>query len=95
MNDFKMVLGIEFLNDVRAFPIPSSNTMCIMSEGNTCMLPMAREASIKAKTMSAIQLNKGHKRKQPTYLVILKGNENLLPSKTVVPDEIAQVLEEY
>lgn len=63
MDNFKMVFGIEFLHNVRAFPIPFSNSMCIMSEGNVCIVSMAREVAMKAKTMSAMQLNKGLKMK--------------------------------
>lgn len=90
-----MVLMIEFLNNLRVFPVILSNMMCIMGEGNACTVPMAREASFKTKTMLIMQINKGLKRKQSTYLTSLKGNEGPLLFETVVPEEITQVLEEY
>ena len=31
MDDYKMVLGMEFLDKVNAFPLPFVNTMCIMA----------------------------------------------------------------
>ncbi|GFZ18140.1 hypothetical protein Acr_26g0014090 [Actinidia rufa] len=57
MDDYPIVLGMEFLDGVRAFPIPFAETMCIMGEGSACMVPLAREAS-KSKTLSALQLYK-------------------------------------
>ncbi|GFZ10557.1 hypothetical protein Acr_21g0011560 [Actinidia rufa] len=59
MDDYPIVLGMEFLDGVRAFPIPFAETMCIMGEGSACMVPLAREALLKSKTLSAIQLSKG------------------------------------
>ncbi|XP_048229117.1 uncharacterized protein LOC125369880 [Ricinus communis] len=40
MDDYKMVLDIEFLDKVNAFPLPFTNTMCILEQGNTCMVPL-------------------------------------------------------
>ncbi|GFY89872.1 hypothetical protein Acr_07g0000690 [Actinidia rufa] len=57
MDDYPIVLGMEFLDGVRAFPIPFAETMCIMGEGSACMVPLVREAS-KSKTLSALQLYK-------------------------------------
>ncbi|GFZ18144.1 subtilisin-like serine endopeptidase family protein [Actinidia rufa] len=58
MDDYPIVLGMEFLNGVRAFPIPFAVTMFIMGEGSACMVPLAREALLKSKTLSAMQLSK-------------------------------------
>ncbi|GFY85964.1 carbohydrate-binding protein [Actinidia rufa] len=58
MNDYPIVLGMEFLDRVRAFPIPFAETMCIMGEGSACTVPLAREALLKSKTLSAMQLSK-------------------------------------
>ncbi|GFZ06826.1 hypothetical protein Acr_18g0009960 [Actinidia rufa] len=58
MDDYPIVLGIEFLDRIRAFPIPFTETMCIMGEGSACMIPLAREALLKSKTLSAMQLSK-------------------------------------
>ncbi|GJR85442.1 cytochrome P450 78A7-like protein [Tanacetum coccineum] len=37
MDDFKVVLGLEFLDKVRAFPMPFVNSLCILDGGKTCM----------------------------------------------------------
>nr|GFC21976.1 hypothetical protein [Tanacetum cinerariifolium] len=38
MDDFKMVIGLEFLDKVRAFPTPFANSLCILDGGKTCMV---------------------------------------------------------
>nr|GEW18465.1 hypothetical protein CTI12_AA187700 [Tanacetum cinerariifolium] len=35
MDDFKVVLGLEFLDKVRAFPMPFANSLCILDGGKT------------------------------------------------------------
>lgn len=41
MDDYPIVFGMEFLDGVRAVPIPFANTMCILSEGNAwCLCPV-------------------------------------------------------
>ncbi|GFZ01988.1 hypothetical protein Acr_15g0005970 [Actinidia rufa] len=57
MDDYPIVLGMEFLDGVREFPILFAETMCIMGEGSACMVPLAREA-LKSKTLFAMQLYK-------------------------------------
>ncbi|GJY48141.1 putative nucleotidyltransferase, ribonuclease H [Tanacetum coccineum] len=37
MDDFKVVLGLEFLDKVRAFPMSFANSLCILDGGKTCM----------------------------------------------------------
>ncbi|GFS44346.1 hypothetical protein Acr_00g0089760 [Actinidia rufa] len=58
MDDYPIVLGMEFLDGVWAFPIPFAKTMCIMGERSACVVPLAREALLKSKTLSAMQLSK-------------------------------------
>ena len=95
MDDYPIVLGMEFLDGVRAFPIPFAETMCIMGEGNACMVPLAREATLKAKTLSAMQLSKGLKKNEPTFLATLKLNEETSSTMEDMPREVVKVLEAY
>ncbi|GFZ02073.1 hypothetical protein Acr_15g0006820 [Actinidia rufa] len=61
VDDYPIVLGMEFLDGMRAFPIPFTETMCIMGERSAYMVPLAREASLKSKALSAMQLTKEEK----------------------------------
>ncbi|KAJ0944403.1 putative transcription factor interactor and regulator CCHC(Zn) family [Helianthus annuus] len=58
MDDFKVVLGMEFFDKVRAFPMPFVNSLCILDEGKTCMVRTERGSKNGSKTLSAIQFKK-------------------------------------
>jgi hypothetical protein len=62
MDDYPIVLGMKFMDRVKAVPIPFANTMCILEEGNTCMVPLARETFLQSRHISAMQLSEGIKK---------------------------------
>ncbi|XP_057491450.1 uncharacterized protein LOC130777197 [Actinidia eriantha] len=80
MDDYPIVLGMEFLDGVRAFPILFAETMCIMGEGSACMVPLVREALLKSKTLSAMQLSK--EENEPTFLATLKEVDHSIGLET-------------
>ena len=57
MDDHTIDLGMEFMDKVKAFPIPGFNVMCIVEGESACMIPLKREAKTECKTLSAIQLS--------------------------------------
>nr|GEZ66015.1 Gag-Asp_proteas domain-containing protein [Tanacetum cinerariifolium] len=68
MDDFKVVLGLEFLDKVRAFPMSFANSLCIQESGKTCMVNTKRDAKSGANTLSAMQFKKGFNKSEPCYL---------------------------
>lgn len=93
MDDYPIVLGMDFLDNVKAVPIPLANMMCIVGEGNMSMVPLARESNLQVKHLSAMQLHKGVKKAYPTYLAMLKEDiENPLGD---VPGKTWHVLKEF
>nr|XP_048324599.1 uncharacterized protein LOC125420961 [Ziziphus jujuba var. spinosa] len=93
MDDFKVVLGMEFLEKVKAFPLPFPNSMCIMDGGMTCMVPTERASKMEAKALSAMQFKKGIKKKEQSYLAVvqeLDGHEDFL-----ISPEVQTVLQEF
>ena len=54
MDDHAMVLGMEFMDKVKAFPMPRFNIMCIVEGESACIIPLKREAKTECKTLSAI-----------------------------------------
>ena len=54
--------------------VPYANTMCIMEKGQPCVVPVIREID-ESKMLSALQLSKGLKKKEPTFIATLKINE--------------------
>ena len=57
MDDYPIVLGMDFLDNVKAVPILLANTMCIVGEGNMSMVPLARESNLQVKHLSTMQLH--------------------------------------
>ncbi|GMQ12089.1 hypothetical protein CsSME_00054546 [Camellia sinensis var. sinensis] len=92
MDDFNIVLGMEFLRQFNVVPLPRYNSMCIL-EGGPCMVSTVARASSDKKVLSAMQVKKGFKKGEATYLAILQGEGG--ESKMEPPKEIGKVLEEY
>ncbi|GAV89136.1 LOW QUALITY PROTEIN: gag-asp_proteas domain-containing protein, partial [Cephalotus follicularis] len=56
LDDYDLILGMEFM-DVKDIAIPHANSLCILEEGKTCMVPYTR-SNKGTKTLSAIHLDK-------------------------------------
>ena len=96
MDDFKMVLGIEFFNQVHAFPLPATNSLSIFEGSKACMVPTKRGKS-NEKTLSAMQFKRAFK-KNPSFLVsIWELNEegDYRNKSSQVPPRIQAVLNEF
>lgn len=70
MDDFKMILGIEFFHQVHALPLPTMNSLSIIDGSMTCMVP-AERSKIEDKMLSALQFKKGFL-KDPSFLVFIQ-----------------------
>ncbi|XP_076909448.1 uncharacterized protein LOC143566708 [Bidens hawaiensis] len=94
MDDFKVVLGIEFFDQVRAILLPSANSICIPCEGKTCMVNTERGSKEGPKTISTIQFRKGSQKTELCYLAVAKV-EYQGDKPVAVPTAIKEVLEEF
>ena len=95
MDDFDLVLGLEFLDKVRAFPMPFANTLCILDGGKTCMVSTERDSKCGVKTLSAMQFKKGYNKSEPCYLAVTRLETDGELGKLEVPKEIERVLDEF
>ncbi|PWA81445.1 hypothetical protein CTI12_AA187700 [Artemisia annua] len=95
MDDFDVVLGLEFLDKVRAFPMPFANTLCILDGGKTCMVSTERDSKCGAKTLSAMQFKKRYNKSEPCYLAVTRLETDGESRKVVIPKEIKRVLDEF
>ncbi|KAF2308985.1 hypothetical protein GH714_027337 [Hevea brasiliensis] len=86
MDDYSCVLGMDFMDRVRAIPIPFANSLCIVEDKGACTVPLRRGKSAGG-TLSALQLAKGVRKLEPTFLVALQA-ENNEQSGVVVPHEV-------
>ncbi|RVW63236.1 Retrovirus-related Pol polyprotein from transposon 297 [Vitis vinifera] len=94
MDDFKMVLRMDFLQRVKAVPLPFLRSMAILEEKKPCMVPTVTKGTLKTPMLSAMQVMKGLKRKEVTYLTTLKEERND-GSGEPMPKEIEGVLDEF
>ncbi|RVX18884.1 hypothetical protein CK203_006867 [Vitis vinifera] len=94
MDDFKMVLGMDFLQKVKAVPLPFLRSMAILEEEKPCMVPTVTEGTLKTPMLSAMQVKKGLKREEVTYLATLKEEKDD-GSGEPIPKEIEGVLDEF
>ncbi|GJU26990.1 gag-aspartyl protease domain-containing protein [Tanacetum coccineum] len=58
MDNFKVVLRLEFLDKLRAFPMSFANPLCILDGGKTCIVNKEWDAKSIAKTLLVMQLMK-------------------------------------
>nr|GEW76618.1 Gag-Asp_proteas domain-containing protein [Tanacetum cinerariifolium] len=95
MDDFKVVLGLEFLDKVRAFPMPFANSLCILDGGKTCMVSTERDSKSGSKTLLAMQFKKGFNKSEPCYLAVTRLETDEGSGKVEVPKVIERVLDEF
>ncbi|XP_039008817.1 uncharacterized protein LOC120136994 [Hibiscus syriacus] len=81
---------------VTAIPMPSFSSVCILEKGSPCMIPTVeapKEQGRDATQLSAIQLGKGIKKGDITYLAMLKEDDEIEETNDL-PLIIREVLEE-
>ncbi|KAK2982071.1 hypothetical protein RJ640_003196 [Escallonia rubra] len=85
MDDFKVVLGLDFLRQVNALVSPYNNAMCIMERGAACVVPLFGGTS---STMTSMRLSgmrlaqeverEEAKKSEGTYLASLKIEDRVV-----------------
>ncbi|KAK2979093.1 hypothetical protein RJ640_022575, partial [Escallonia rubra] len=97
MDDFKVVIGLDFLRQVNALVSPYSNAVHIMEKGVSCVVPTSGGTSstktLASMQLSAMQIVKGVKKGEATYLAALKMEDHVGDSTEPLPREIEEVLE--
>ena len=92
MDDFDVVLGMEFLLEHQVIPMPLAKCLVITRTTPTVVQTEIRQPD-GIKMISTMQLKKGLARDEPTFMAIpLESLES--PGKTV-PKDIMCVLEKY
>ena len=74
MDDFDVVLGMEFLIAHHVIPVPAANSLMIMGE-DPCVVPVQNKQPEEIKLISALQFKRGVKRQEPSFVVFMKGGE--------------------
>ncbi|KAK8595493.1 hypothetical protein V6N13_016860 [Hibiscus sabdariffa] len=61
MDDFKVILGLEFFNQAKAIPMPFANAMTITKGKQASVVPTVRATKEEVKVLSALQLEEFEK----------------------------------
>ncbi|KAK2985469.1 hypothetical protein RJ640_030996 [Escallonia rubra] len=101
MDDFKVVLGLDFLRQVNALVSPYNNAVCIMERGTACVVPMFGGTSSTmtptSMRLSGMRLVEGVKdveaKGEGTYLASLKVEDRLAGIDDQQPKEMVGVFE--
>ncbi|TXG73104.1 hypothetical protein EZV62_001683 [Acer yangbiense] len=97
MDDFQVVLGMEFFDQVHAFPFPAGNSLNILNRSKTCMVPAERMAKVESKALSALQFKRGLK-KDPRFLATIRelnDGEDQITTSSPTPAKVQAILDEY
>ena len=94
MDDFKIVIGMDFLRQVKAVHVPFLRSMAILEEEAPCMVPTITEGKAKTPMSSAMQLKKGLKKNEVTYLAAFK-EDSIDPMGYPMAMEVKKVLDEF
>ncbi|RVW27175.1 Retrovirus-related Pol polyprotein from transposon 17.6 [Vitis vinifera] len=77
----------------QAVPLPFLRSMAILEEEKPCMVPTVTEGTLKTPMLSAMQVKKGLKREEVTYLATLKEEKDDGSGEPI--KEIEGVLDEF
>ncbi|KAK3020636.1 hypothetical protein RJ639_047857 [Escallonia herrerae] len=75
MDDFKLIIGLEFLRDTKTTVMPCTNSL-VMLGNKPCVIPTISSRAGE-RSISALQLKRGLKRDETTYLAMLRWQELL------------------
>lgn len=99
LDDFKVILGLEFLLKAKVMIIPHLGGMLIRDEESPCFVPTlqktrgAKKCKEEQGMLSAKQLDQGVRKGHTTYVAALVQIEPDVA--TEIPAELAEVLQEY
>ncbi|CAL8988985.1 unnamed protein product, partial [Prunus brigantina] len=95
MDDYDVVLGMEFMDKVKAFPIPFHNTMCITRGWSNAMHGAGGEATRRVKALVvAMQFSKAWKKGEATFLATVRIDA-VEKEVQPVPRAVEAVLKEF
>ncbi|CAI9281206.1 unnamed protein product [Lactuca saligna] len=89
MDDYRMVLGMDFLDNVRPWSFERDDTMRI-TKGSIIHIVPLKINRIGSQILSIMQLNKGLKKSEAKFMTTLK--EEIVPSKMDIPKEKKNIM---
>ena len=92
MDDFDVVLGMDFLLEHKVIPMPLAKCLVIIDH-NPTVIPASIKQPGNLRKISVIQLKRGLAREEPTVMAIPLMEE--MTTKGTVPSKIKEVLDSY
>ncbi|KAK2970520.1 hypothetical protein RJ640_001725 [Escallonia rubra] len=92
MDDFKLILGLEFLRDTKTTVMPYTNSLAMLGS-KPCVIPTVSTRAGE-RSISALQLKKGLKRDETTYLAMLRWDE-IEEVSGPLPKEVKVILNNF
>ncbi|KAL0437420.1 UNVERIFIED_CONTAM: hypothetical protein Sradi_0449900 [Sesamum radiatum] len=92
MDDFKLILGLDFLRDTRTAVLPHVDSLMMMG-AKPCVIPTLAGRTGE-RNLSAMQFEKGCKRSEPSYLCTLRFDE-IEEASGPIPGVIKKLLKEF
>lgn len=93
LKDYHMVIGLDFME--RVLPLSFTEDGCIQFRSGGMDYRVAVERiPVGTGMLSAMQVSKGIKKGEETYLVAYK-EEGMIPNSLAVPNEIVSILDEF
>ncbi|KAL0386193.1 UNVERIFIED_CONTAM: hypothetical protein Sradi_3013600 [Sesamum radiatum] len=92
MDDFKLILGLDFLQDTRTAVLPHVDSLMMMG-AKPCVIPTLAERT-REKNLSAMQFEKGCKRSEPSYLCALRFDK-IDEASGPIPGVMKRLLKEF
>ncbi|KAK3018425.1 hypothetical protein RJ639_003446 [Escallonia herrerae] len=92
MDDFKLILGLEFLCDTKTTVMPCTNSL-VMLGNKPCVIPTISSRAGE-RSISALQLKRGLKRDETTYLAMLRWDE-IEEVSGPLPKEVKVILNDF
>ncbi|XP_021775623.1 uncharacterized protein LOC110739487 [Chenopodium quinoa] len=96
MDDFELVLGMDFLHTSKAVSMPHLGSLLVTSH-QPCLLRTHAQAEkgkeLKGPLLSVMQLKKGMRRNEPTFLATLSMKDEEVEGD--IPEVIGELLGEY
>ena len=92
MDNFDMVLGMDFLLEHKVIPMPLAKCL-VITDHNPTVIPASIKQQGNLRMISAIQLKRELTREKPTFMAIPLMEE--MTTEETIPIEIKDVLDSY
>ncbi|XP_070042782.1 uncharacterized protein [Nicotiana tomentosiformis] len=95
IDDFELIVGLEFMRQTNTIHVPYADMLLMMGTNGAkpCIIP-CRTIKMTAENISALQLKKGVKKHEPTFLATL-CIEDIERASSPIPTPVKELLKKF